>query len=52
MEAEIAKTASELNLPLSKVQLQMQSGESRLALMNRIREDKALAFLTSEAKLK
>ena len=51
VEAEIAKTASELNLPLSKVQLQMQSGESRLALMNRIREDKALAFLTSEAKL-
>ena len=52
VEAEIAKTASELNLPLAKVQQQMRSGESRLALRNRIREDKALAFLTSEAKLK
>ena len=52
VEAEIAKTASELNLPLAKVQQQMRSEESRLALMNRIREDRALAFLTSEAKLK
>jgi trigger factor len=52
VEAEIAKTASELNLPLAKVQQQMRSGESRVALRNRIREDKALAFLTSEAKLK
>jgi trigger factor len=52
MEAEIAKTASELNLPLAKVQQQMRSSESRLALGNRIREDKALALLTSEAKLK
>ena len=52
VEAEIAKTASELNLPLAKVQQQMRSGESRLALRNRIMEDKALAFLTSEAKLK
>ncbi len=52
VEAEIAKTATELNLPLAKVQQQMRSDESRLALKNRIREDKALAFLTSEAKLK
>lgn len=51
VEAEIAKTAAELKLPLAKVQQQMRSGESRLALRNRIREDKALAFLTSEAKL-
>jgi len=51
VELEIAKTASELNLPLAKVQQQMRSDESRLALRNRIREDKALAFLTSEAKL-
>ena len=51
VEAEIAKTAAELNLPVAKVQQQMRSGESRLALRNRIREDKALAFLTSEAKL-
>ncbi len=52
VEAEIAKTATELNLPLAKVQHQLRSGEARLSLRNRIREDKALAFLTSEAKLK
>ncbi len=51
VETEIAKTATELHLPLAKVQHQMRSGEARLALRNRIREDKALAFLTSEAKL-
>jgi trigger factor len=51
VQAEIAKTASELNLPLAKLQQQMRSGDSRGALKNKIREDKALAFLTSEAKL-
>ena len=51
LEAEIAKTATELNWPLAKVQHQLRGGEARLALRNRIREDKALAFLTSEAKL-
>jgi hypothetical protein len=33
------------------VQLQLRGDDARLALRNRIREDKALAFLTSEAKL-
>ena len=51
VEAEIAKTATELNLPLAKVQQQLRGDEARVALRNRIREDKALAFLTSEAKL-
>jgi trigger factor len=52
VQAEIAKTASELNVPLAKVQQQMRSGEARAALRNKIREEKALAFLTSEANLK
>jgi trigger factor len=51
VQAEIARTASELNMPLAKVQQQMRGGEARIALSNKIREDKALAFLTSEAKL-
>jgi trigger factor len=51
VQAEIARTASELNMPLAKVQQQMRGEESRVALSNKIREDKALAFLTSEAKL-
>jgi trigger factor len=51
IQAELARTATELGLPLSKVQQQMRGGESRQALKNKVREDKALAFLTSEAKL-
>jgi trigger factor len=51
VQAEIAKTAAELGLPPAKVQQQMRGGDARLALSNKIREDKALAFLTSQAKL-
>ena len=51
VQAEIARTASEMHLPLAQVQQQMRGGEARGALRNKIREDKALAFLTSEAKL-
>ena len=51
VQAELARTATELNMPLAKVQQQMRGGDSRAALSNKIREDKALAFLTSEAKL-
>ncbi|HEX9287939.1 MAG TPA: trigger factor [Anaeromyxobacteraceae bacterium] len=51
MQAEIARTAGDLDVPLAKVQQQMRGGDARAALSNRIREDKALALLTSEAKL-
>ena len=51
IQAELARTATELEMPLAKVQQQMRSNEARAALKNKIREDKALAFLTSEAKL-
>jgi trigger factor len=52
IQAEIARTATQLNLPLAKVQHELRGGEARLALESRVREDKALALLTSEAKLK
>jgi trigger factor len=51
VQAEIARTASEVNVPLAQVQQQMRGSEARTALMNKVREDKALALLTSEAKL-
>jgi len=51
LTAEIARTAGELKLPLARVQHELRGGEPRAALKNRLREDKALAFLTSEAKL-
>ena len=51
VQAEIAKAAVEMNVPLAKVQAQMRGGDARGALNNKIREDKALAFLTSQAKL-
>ena len=50
-QAELARTAAEIQIPLAKVQQQMRSDEARAALRNKIREDKALAFLTTEAKL-
>ncbi|HUK66662.1 MAG TPA: trigger factor [Anaeromyxobacteraceae bacterium] len=51
VQAEIARTASELKLPLSRVQHELRGGEPRAALRSRLREEKALAFLSSEAKL-
>ncbi len=51
VQAELARTATELKMPLAKVQQQMRGSEARAALRNKIREDKALALLTSEAKL-
>lgn len=52
VQAEIARTATELNLPLARVQQEMRGAEARFALKNKLREDKALAFLTSQANLK
>jgi trigger factor len=51
VQADIAKTAADTHVPLAEVQQQMRSDEARTGLKTRIREDKALAFLTSEAKL-
>jgi trigger factor len=51
VQAELTRTATELEMPLAKVQQQMRGEEAQRALRSKIREDKALAFLTSEAKL-
>lgn len=52
IEAEIARLAGEMGVPPAKLQAQVRSGDARAALRNKLREDKALAFLTSVANLK
>jgi trigger factor len=52
LQAEIARIADELGLPLAKVQQQVRGGEARDALKSRIREEKALAVLSSAANIK
>ncbi len=51
LQAEIAKIADEMGVSLAKVQQQMKGGETREALRNKIREDKALALMTSAATI-
>jgi trigger factor len=51
LQAEIAKLAGEAGIPLAKLQQQMRGGEAREALKHKIREDKALAVLSSSAKI-
>ena len=48
---EIARIADEMGVPLQKLQQQTRSKETREALRNRIREDKALALLSSAATI-
>ncbi len=52
LEAEIVRLAGEMGVPPAKLQAQVRSGEARAALRNKLREDKALALLTSAADLK
>ncbi len=52
VEAEIARLAEEMGVPPAKLQAQVRSGDARAALRSKLREDKALAFLTSAANLK
>jgi trigger factor len=52
VQAEVARLAEELGTPLAKVQQQMRGKEAREALKNKIREDKALALLSSAATIK
>ncbi len=49
LQAEAARIADEMGVPLAKVQQQMRGGDAREALRNKIREDKALALMTSAA---
>jgi len=51
VQAEVARIADELGMPLAKVQQQTRGKETREALRNRIREDKALALLSSAATI-
>jgi len=51
LQAEIAKIAGEAGIPLAKLQQQMRGGEGREALKHKIREDKAIAVLSSAAKI-
>ncbi len=51
LQAEVARIADELGMPLAKVQQQTRSAEAREALNNRIREEKALSVLSSAATI-
>jgi trigger factor len=51
LQAEIARLADEMGVSLAKVQQQMRGGDAREALRNKIREDKALALMTSAATI-
>jgi trigger factor len=52
LQAEIARMADELGAPLAKLQQQMRGKDAREALRNKIREDKALALMSSAATIK
>ena len=49
VQAEAARIAEELGVPVAQVQRQIGGGDSLRALKNKLREDKALAFLSSQA---
>jgi trigger factor len=51
LQAEVARIADEIGMPLAKVQQQTRSAEARDALKNRIREEKALSVLSSAATI-
>jgi trigger factor len=52
LQNELAKMANEAHIPLAEFQQQVRSDPNmRGSVLSRVREEKALAFLTSEAKL-
>jgi len=51
IQAEVVRIADELGMPLAKVQQQTRGSEAREALRNRLREEKALALLSSAATI-
>ncbi len=51
LEAEIAHISEEMGVPLPKVRQQLRSEEAREALKSKVREDKALALMTSAANI-
>ena len=52
VQAEVARLADEVGTPLAKLQQQMRGKDAREALKNKVREDKALALLSSSATIK
>ena len=50
-QQEVERTAGELNVPAAKLQRQMTAPDARHAMRTRLREDRALALMTSEARL-
>lgn len=52
VQAEVARFADEVGESLAKVQQQMRGKDAREALRNKIREDKALALMSSAATIK
>jgi trigger factor len=52
VQNELARMAGEAHMPLAELQARVREDpHARGSILNRIREEKALAFLTSEAKL-
>jgi len=49
VQAELARIAEEVGTTLPKIQQQMRGAEARLAIKNRVREDKALALMATQA---
>lgn len=52
LQAEAARIAEEMGVPLAKVQQQLRGAEPRAALKSRVREEKAVAMLASAAQVK
>lgn len=52
LQAEAARIAEELGMPLAKVQQQVRGKDAREALKNKLREEKALSLLSSAANIK
>jgi trigger factor len=51
LQVEATRLAAEMGVPLQNVQKQMRGKDARAALMNRVREDKALALLAEAATI-
>jgi trigger factor len=52
LQAEAARIADEMGVPLARVQQQLRGAEPRAALRSRVREEKAVALLASVASIK
>lgn len=51
-QKELERMAAEMNVPVAKLARQMGTPDARHALRTRLREDRALALMTSAARLK